>query len=133
MEDNAWIGFDLDGTLAVYDGWHGIHYIGAPIKSVVDQLKFYLACGVKVRIFTARCQEGPEAIDYVIKWCLYNIGVALPVTDRKDFDMVALIDDRAVTVEKNTGRFLTKCPTVMQLKFHNSLDNPDNPAYVGVK
>ena len=30
-EDKAWIGVDLDGTLARYDGWKGIEHIGEPI------------------------------------------------------------------------------------------------------
>lgn len=132
MEDNAWVGFDLDGTIAVYDGWHGIEHIGAPIVPMVNYIKYYLACGIKVRIFTARCQEGPKAVEAITKWCLEHIGVALPVTDKKDFDMVALFDDRAVAVEKNTGRvFLNMPPKAASIQYHNSMLNPDNPDYVG--
>ena len=31
-----WIGFDLDGTLAEYNGWEGIEHIGKPIKPIVE-------------------------------------------------------------------------------------------------
>ena len=34
-----WIGFDLDGTLAEYDGWKGIEHIGKPIKPMCDLIK----------------------------------------------------------------------------------------------
>jgi hypothetical protein len=40
-------------------------------------------------------------------WCLENIGIELPVTCSKDKDMLELWDDRAVTVEHNTGRCLS--------------------------
>lgn len=133
LDDNTWVGVDLDGTLAEYTKWQGIEHIGRPIKPMVDYIRWLLACGVKVRIFTARCQEGPDAIEVIVKWCLENIGLALPVTDRKDFDMVCLIDDRAVVVEKNTGRFLSQMPSVITIRAHNDVNNPDNPAYVGGK
>jgi hypothetical protein len=32
MSTGGWIGVDLDGTLAHYDGWKGIDHIGEPIK-----------------------------------------------------------------------------------------------------
>lgn len=28
--NNGWIGVDLDGTLAHYDGWNGIHVLYLP-------------------------------------------------------------------------------------------------------
>ena len=33
--EEEWVGFDLDGTLAKYDGWKGIDHIGEPVESVV--------------------------------------------------------------------------------------------------
>ena len=36
-------------------------------------------------------------------WCVEHIGVALPVTNEKDFAMTELWDDRAVGVHRNTG------------------------------
>lgn len=49
-----WYGFDLDGTLAFYDTWHGINHIGKPIKPMVDRIKKMHAEGKRVKILTAR-------------------------------------------------------------------------------
>jgi hypothetical protein len=93
---NSWIGVDLDGTLAVYDGWRGIHHIGEPITVIKHYVKALIGCGVDVRIVTARCQEGQEAIYVIEEWTERHLGKRLQVTDRKDMGMVLLIDDRAV-------------------------------------
>lgn len=129
-ESIAWVGVDLDGTLAVYDGWKGIQHIGEPIPAVVEYVQSLIESGIEVRVFTARCQEGTLAIDVIKVWCLRNIGYDLPVTDKKDFGMVFFIDDRAVAVEKNTGKFLNSPPTSESVLYHYSSSNPDNPAYV---
>ena len=102
----GWIGVDLDGTLAVYDGWKGIEHIGAPILPMVARVQAWIALDKPVKIFTARVSEGPEAIGYIRKWCKDNIGVALEVTNVKDYGMIELWDDRAITVEHNTGRVI---------------------------
>ena len=117
-QSNGWVGVDLDGTLAVYDKWRGVFHIGAPIPQTVDLVKSLLEEGIEVRIFTARVQEGSDAIEAIIRWCAEHIGVILPVTDRKDFSMVYMVDDRAVAVERNTGRFLTAIPSVESIKAH---------------
>ena len=49
-----WIGFDLDGTLARYDGWNGIDNIGEPVKPMVDIIKKLHVEGKVVKILTAR-------------------------------------------------------------------------------
>lgn len=49
-----WIGFDLDGTLAEYDGWKGIENIGNPVKPMVDLVKQMHGEGKVVKILTAR-------------------------------------------------------------------------------
>lgn len=131
MSAAGWVGFDLDGTLAVYDRWRGIEHIGEPIAPVVALLRELRDAGVEVRIFTARCQEGPAAIQVIEQWCADHLGAVLPVTDRKDFRMVSFIDDRAVTVEMNTGRFLATPPTAQSVLWHHSPHNPENPAYTG--
>lgn len=111
---SGWIGVDLDCTLAYYptadpDG------IGAPVPRMVDRVKAWLAEGIEVRIVTARVAvmgehsfaalsavaEQREAIE---AWCERHIGQKLQVTAQKDYGMVALYDDRAVQVERNTGR-----------------------------
>ena len=54
VEGKGWYGFDLDGTLAKYDGWKGIDHIGEPIKPMVDLIKRMHAEGKVVKILTAR-------------------------------------------------------------------------------
>lgn len=106
----AWIGVDLDGTLAFYDQWRGINHIGAPVPLMVERVKAWLAAGRNVKIFTARVAGhgkvgGPQDVLTPIRqWCLEHLGVVLEVTNVKDFGMVELWDDRAVQVELNTGR-----------------------------
>lgn len=107
---NGWIGFDLDGTLAKYDGWQGNNNIGDPILPILDLLLGFLAKGQEVRIMTARVssmnpnrEEARKAIEL---WCFVHIGVVIPVTAEKDFEMIDLYDDRCHHVEANTGRIL---------------------------
>lgn len=50
----GWYGFDLDGTLAKYDGWKGIDHIGEPVKPMVDLIKRMHDEGKVVKIMTAR-------------------------------------------------------------------------------
>lgn len=102
MKDNGWIGVDLDGTLAYYNGWKGIENIGQPVPSMLKRVVDWLEEGRDVRIFTARASI-PDAILFIDDWCLDNIGVTLPVTNVKDFAMIELWDDRAVQVVFNTG------------------------------
>jgi len=108
----GWIGFDLDGTLAFYDGWQGVTHIGAPIMPMVDLVRSYLgeSC-YDVKIFTARVAiEDPNELQEVTtaiqNWCIEHIGIALPITNRKDFAMVRLYDDRCMQVETNTGKLI---------------------------
>lgn len=115
MMSRGWIGVDLDGTLAVQDEnapWDPL-VIGPPIPRMVKRIKAHLARGTEVRILTARGSgkdESPElklAIKEAIKkWCLKHLGVSLRVTHSKDYAMILLYDDRAVRVERNTGRLL---------------------------
>lgn len=96
----GWIGFDLDGTLAQYDGVHrGENYIGAPIEPMVRLVRKYLAQGRDVRIFTAR-RPHPA----IRRFCYENFGKILPITNVKDHEMQALFDDRAVGVKRNEGK-----------------------------
>lgn len=37
MNGGAWIGVDLDGALAHYEGWKGAHHIGAPLAPMVER------------------------------------------------------------------------------------------------
>ena len=40
-------------------------------------------------------------------WCEKHIEYVLAIVCEKDYQMIELWDDRAVTVERNTGRILT--------------------------
>lgn len=108
--NDGWIGVDLDGTLAVYDHWRGEEHIGEPIAPMVERIKGWLAEGRTVKIFTARVSHPTAAIEIVspvraaiYAWCEKHIGRRLEVTNVKDYQMIEQWDDRAVSVETNTG------------------------------
>lgn len=54
MENNGWIGVDLDGTLAHYDTWEKWNVFGPPIRLMVNRVRKWLDEGKTVKIFTAR-------------------------------------------------------------------------------
>ena len=101
----GWIGVDLDGTLAHYDGWRGPEHIGAPVQAMVDRVKAWLDNGVEVRIFTARVwnDTNGEATAIIAAWLDANGLPPLAITCTKDYGMVELWDDRAVRVVANAG------------------------------
>ncbi len=98
---------DLDGTLAHYDGWHGPDHIGEPIPLMQERVMKWLSENKTVIIFTARASV-PDQIPIIKEWLKKNGFGDLHVTNQKGFDAVSIYDDRAVTVETNTGRILTK-------------------------
>jgi len=119
---SKWIGVDLDGTLAEYHGWVNTFHIGKPIPLMVERIQRWLAEGLEVRIFTARIDGGgaaskmgvdPEVVkryedvqaitEMIEAWCVEHIGARLPVTNKKDYAMIELWDDRCIQVVPNTG------------------------------
>ena len=99
---------DLDGTIAMYDGWKGEKHVGAPIMPMVERVKAWRAAGIPVRIFTARvstrdADELKTVTAAIEQWCVEHLGEVLPVTCSKDYQMIALWDDRATQVVANTG------------------------------
>ena len=114
----GWIGVDLDGTLAYWKSGTNIntHGIGEPIPLMVERVKEWLSQGLDVRIMTARVSgvgrknDGPAFVKIqrrlVEEWCEKHLGQILPVTNEKDYMMEVLWDDRAIPVERNTGRLL---------------------------
>lgn len=127
MSGQAWVGFDLDGTLAEnFNGYVGS--IGQPIAPMVSLLKQCLEAGLKVKIVTARVGnshlENEQGIDneefcahqraMIEAWCEEHIGQKLEVTATKDFRMAILFDDRCVQIEPNTGMVVGKLPSWMQ-------------------
>lgn len=106
---SGWVGVDLDGTLARYDGWQGIDHVGEPIKPMVDRVKRWIAEGKTVKIFTARVSDGnPNTVRVIQEWCKTHIGQVLNITNIKDYAMDELYDDRAVQVIMNTGILVGK-------------------------
>lgn len=112
----GWIGVDLDGTLAEYHSKQGVAFVGKAIPAMVSRVRRWLADGETVKIMTARVcgawgeHDRQEQVDLIQAWCEEYLGQRLDVTCAKDFEMIELWDDRAVTVEKNTGRCLTRRP-----------------------
>ena len=112
----GWYGFDLDGTLAKYDGWKGIDHIGEPVKPMVDLIKKMHAEGKVVKIMTARvapkekpeskpnpymagnlCVQEPDVqtwalkdewtpLEFVQEWCYRNLGFIPEIVYQKDQD-----------------------------------------------
>lgn len=117
---NGWIAVDLDGVLANldHDNFDPV-VIGEPCPpdahtgvSMVDRVKQWIEGGTEVRVFTARVStdgtpERDEEVAVVRKvieaWCDEHIGQVLPITNVKDWQMIALWDDRAVKVWLNTS------------------------------
>lgn len=108
----SWIGVDLDGTLAGYNGWVSEFHIGPPVPAMVERVKHALELGFTVKVFTARVYglEGSalrKTAGLIFDWCQTHIGQKLDVTCIKDYQMIELWDDRAVGIERNTGKFLS--------------------------
>jgi hypothetical protein len=116
----GWIGVDLDGTLAHYDGWKGENHVGAPVMLMAKRVRQWLREGREVRIVTARVfplinlatdisddisgSREYRAAAFIQRWCKQHFDQILPLTCAKDFSMIELWDDRAVQVQPNTGR-----------------------------
>jgi len=121
--NEGWIGVDLDGTIAKYDTWQGNEHVGEPIKPMIYRVKRWLVAGQHVKIFTARC-HGIGQLDIetgkplteeqvkgpIRKWLLEHLGEELEITNVKDFQMIELWDDRAVSVSPNNGNAFKALP-----------------------
>ncbi len=103
MSKSGWVGVDFDATLAEYHGYVPGGRFGDPIAPMMERVKAWLAEGVEVRIMTARAAD-PDEARKVQDWCEFHGLPRLAVTDRKDFAMIELWDDRAVRVVANTGQ-----------------------------
>ena len=105
----GWIGVDLDCTLAEYHGWKGDDEPpGKPIPNMVERVKRWLDKGKTVKIFTARVDGDTDGKQekMIKEWCKEHIGQELEVTNVKTRHMYELWDDRAISVQRNTGRVL---------------------------
>jgi hypothetical protein len=117
MYGRPWLGVDLDGCLAHYDGWRGRDVIGAPVPELVRAVKNTLATGLRVKIFTARVHPADPhwrvCREAIVRWCEQHLGEKLEVTHEKDPMMIELWDDRCKRIEQNTGRFLHEAPPAL--------------------
>jgi len=105
--DKAWIGVDLDGTLAFYTGWKGAANIGDPIPKMLARVRKWVASGRRVKIMTARVSpnnaDAMQCRSAIETW-LDMLGLGdLEITHAKDQRMIELWDDRVVQVIPNTG------------------------------
>lgn len=116
-----WIGFDLDGTLCKYTSGDSSNFrIGEPILPMCNMLQRYLDEGWRIKIVTARAgphgsfkgseERREKTIVAVKEWTKKMFGKELEVTCCKDYAMVALFDDLAVSVEANTGKLMGPLP-----------------------
>lgn len=126
VKGEGWYGFDLDGTLAKYDGWKGIDHIGEPVEPMVDLIKKMHDEGKVVKILTARIaphklEDGTIGESYITipdgeggakrnyahhfinDWCHFNLGFIPEIVYQKDHLMLELYDDRVKQVVPNKG------------------------------
>jgi hypothetical protein len=118
LDREGWVGVDLDGTLAEWTDQTSAIYIGPPVPAMVDRVKRWMDAGRKIKIVTARMGAGKDGIDLDVQeqvirtWLNKHIGSRysnmIEITNQKDMGMLALWDDMAVTVERNSGRPLVK-------------------------
>lgn len=113
-EAEEWIGVDLDGTLAKYTGWKGAAKIGEPIPAMVKRIRRWVGHGKKVKLFTARADD-EKSVNAIKKWLKDHELPDLEVTNLKDQHMTELWDDRAVAVEKNTGKIKESCQRIDEM------------------
>ncbi|UCF36623.1 MAG: hypothetical protein JSU96_17685 [Acidobacteriota bacterium] len=107
--NRPWIGVDLDGTLARYEPGKNPNHIGEPVPDMMQRVRCWLADGQSVKVVTARAVD-PFLKRTVQRWLrIHDLG-NLEVTDRKDFGMTVLWDDRCIQVDRaNSGATLADC------------------------
>ncbi len=85
---------------------------GDPVPAMIDRVKYWLAKGKEVRIFTARAAKtNPNyARDMLIlqSFCEEHFGHELEVVNWKDFGAEQIWDDIAFSVEDSTGRLVRR-------------------------
>lgn len=138
-KDPVWVGFDLDGTLATYDKWRGWDHVGEPVPAMILLVKTLLMKKIDCRILTARASKVSLArnnlqlaqMEKVIQdWTEKHIGVRLPVMTEKDCYLLALVDDKAVQVEMNTGKIIGKDIIMTELAKNNLQTDTTKPVEV---
>lgn len=116
-DGKPWVGFDFDGTLCVYPYYEPATH-GANLERMVTTLRAFIDQGIKCKIVTARAAF-PHQKKVVEDWMRENgisqDGAPLEVTDKKDYMMVCLFDDRAVTINPVTGECETNPAEVARM------------------
>ena len=111
MANGKWLAVDLDGTLAVYNGWSGEDHIGNLVLPIAEKIKQRVNDGWKVAIFTARvsgqASEAAHAERIIWGWLEDNKIAHLisGITANKHKYFREFWDDRAIAVEINKGVF----------------------------
>lgn len=103
--DKRVIAVDLDGTLAAWSPDYAPDKIGKPVPAMMDRVKGWLNDGHEVYIHTARVGSA-GSFPHIKKWLRDNGLPDLEVTNRKKSETDEYWDDRAVAVERNTGKVL---------------------------
>lgn len=102
----ASIAVDLDGTLAFHlSGKFNPKVIGKPITAMIKRVREWISKGEIVKIFTARASD-PKNIPPVKRWLKRHGLGKLQVTNQKTPDIKQIWDDRAVSVQENTGKVI---------------------------
>jgi hypothetical protein len=108
---------DFHQTLAQYDHetQHPEDFDNmAPVEKMVNRVKTWLANGEKVTIFSAAANPTNDWDGRIARgmgdWSEKHIGVRLPVTGIKEESFDDMWDDKAVALEPNTGKRLSKKP-----------------------
>lgn len=103
------IAVDLDGTLAEYDGWKGMHHIGLIVPEVANAMMQAQREGADVYIFTARVSDPAEAVEagqVIDAWMRKHELQHEGITAVKHKFFTEFWDDRAIQVIRNQGIFV---------------------------
>ncbi len=99
---------DFDGTLAQYiSGYFAQDKDGPPVIPMLERVRKWVKDGVTVKIFTARVCGPKEEADHhrkkVQDWLESHGLPRLEVVNYKTWSTVAIYDDIAFRIIKNTG------------------------------
>jgi hypothetical protein len=116
------IAVDFDGTLSEYHGFRGVGVYGPPVPAMLERVKKWISEDIEVVIFTARVSPRDytgvltSAAQYeayretmcIMNWCVEHVGCELLVTGTKMKRFSEIWDDRAVSVQSNTGEVICR-------------------------
>lgn len=124
--NGPWVGFDLDGTLALHGKYLGPDHVGIMIEPMKEILLEWIKQGMRVKIMTARMSHKDtrdQARIVIQDWLEANGIPRIEVTCKKDYRMIKLYDDRAVQVIPNTGVTLEEVVATLQAENAALKDN----------